>query len=157
MKTGLLLVSLFAIAVPALCAGKYTGPRPPKPDLPYLLHADNLVPTEVTQAQQTSKKKSTSYAIPGESSPAKTPLMEPIFLFDSKDIPAQSLQLFRLDAKNGSRSVVMGRRDSSGPLHLSIKQLDGHLYRIEADEPLENGEYSLSPSDSNVAFCFQIY
>ena len=25
---------------------KYTGPHPPKPDIPYLMHADNLVEPE---------------------------------------------------------------------------------------------------------------
>ena len=31
-------------------AQKYDGPRPPKKDMIYLLHADNLVPTETGEA-----------------------------------------------------------------------------------------------------------
>ena len=43
------------------------------------------------------------------------------------------------------------------PLHLSVNKVDGRLYRVEASEPLENGEYSLSPNDSNKVFCFEVY
>ena len=34
-----------------LLAQKYSCPRPPKPDLPYLVHADNLVETESAEAK----------------------------------------------------------------------------------------------------------
>jgi len=30
-------------------------------------------------------------------------------------------------------------------------------YRIEASETLENGQYSISPNDSNHVFCFEVY
>jgi hypothetical protein len=39
----------------------YTGPRPPKPDMLYLVHADNLVPTESTDAKEEGKGNSTKY------------------------------------------------------------------------------------------------
>jgi hypothetical protein len=39
------------------------GPRPPKPDLPYLMHADNLIPTESVEAKQ-EERKGDGYAIP---------------------------------------------------------------------------------------------
>jgi hypothetical protein len=38
-----------------------------------------------------------------------------------------------------------------------VTPLGGHLYKIEADEHLDDGEYSLSPNDSNTVFCFAVY
>ena len=61
-------------------ADDYTGPRPPKPDVLYLVHASNLVPTEVTEAQQEGKKDDTTFSVAGAASSARTPLAEPIFL-----------------------------------------------------------------------------
>ena len=70
-----------------------------------------------------------------------------------------ALELYRFEVKNGRRQLTLSRKrsDKSGPFHLSITKLDKDLYRVEADEVLENGEYSLSPNGSNVVFCFQIY
>jgi hypothetical protein len=48
-------------------------------------------------------------------------------------------------------------RGGPRPLRLSVTRLEQGLYRIEAGETLENGEYSISPSDSNRVFCFQVY
>jgi hypothetical protein len=63
----------FVIALSVSAADKYTGPVPPKPDLPYLLHASSLVETEVANATQ--GKKSDQFTISGASSPARTPLV----------------------------------------------------------------------------------
>ena len=50
------LISVFllvtCISIPAVAAEKYTGPRPPKADVPYLLHADNLIETEIVFEDQ---------------------------------------------------------------------------------------------------------
>ena len=96
----------------------------------------------------------------GPSSPARTPLAEPIFLINADKISPESLELFRLDVKGGNREVSVNssrRHGGSHALHLAVKQLSGHLYRVEADEPLENGEYALSPNGENRSFCFEIY
>ena len=53
------LYSYLALATLAASADDYTGPRPPKPDVLYLVHASNLIPTEVTEAQQEGKKDDT--------------------------------------------------------------------------------------------------
>jgi len=151
--------SILLLATLAIGADDYTGPRPPKPDVPYLVHASNLVPTEATEATQEGKKDDTTYSVPGAASPARTPLAEPIFLLRTEKIKADTLELYRFEVKNGRRQVTMSRKrsDKSGPFHLSVTKLDKDLYRVEADEALENGEYSLSPSGSNAVFCFQIY
>jgi hypothetical protein len=158
---------MLVVALGCVCSGwlaaedeKYSGPRPPKPDLPYLVHADNLIPTEAGEAREDRHGKSDAvYTISGAASPARTPLAEPIFLFESDKIAPESLQLFRLEAKGGNREVVMGKRKSGHPLHLAVKPLGGRLYRIEVNEGLglENGEYSLSPESSNTVFCFAVY
>lgn len=154
------IVLAFGIASAAFAADKYSGPTPPKPDIPYLVHASNLVETEVAQARQENSKDNSRFSIPGASSPARTPLAEPIFLIDARNLSPESFELYRLDVKGGNREVSLnGSRKHGGShaLHLAVKQLSGHLYRVEVDEPLENGEYALSPSGDNRSFCFQIY
>ena len=163
-KQGMAKFGLAALLVvtPALrAADKYSGPRPPQTDVPYLLHADNLVPTETSEAkEQSSKKDETTYSIDGANSTARTPLAEPIFLIVSDKLQADRLELYRFDVKNGKRELTIAkgkRRGGSRPLHLTVTKVDGRLYRVEASEPLENGQYSLSPSDSNRVFCFEVF
>lgn len=152
------LVSIWLLAALAFGADDYTGPRPPKPDVLYLVHASNLIPTEATEAQQEGKNNDT-FSVSGAESSARTPLSEPIFLLRSEKIKPDSLELYRFEVKGGHRQLTLSRKRSekSGPFHLSITKLDKDLYRVEADEALEDGEYSLSPSGSNAVFCFEIY
>ncbi|MBI3208348.1 MAG: hypothetical protein HYZ37_05530 [Candidatus Solibacter usitatus] len=152
--TRLLLAIGFATL---LLAQKYTGPRPPKQDVLYLLHATNLVATDVSEAKEEKRKNDTVYAVDGASSNAKTPLAEPIFLLDSKTLRPERLNLYRLDVRNGRREVVMSNKRSQKQLHLTMKRLDNGLYRIEASEYLQNGEYGISPEGSNQVFLFQVY
>ena len=154
-------ISLFAVAVVcAAFAQKYDGPRPPKPDVPFLKHADNLITTEVAQAKEEKRKDDTLYTIEGANSSAKTPLAEPIFLFQSEKLHPDKLQLFKLDTKNGRREILMSPKKKQGavPIRIQVTRLssDG-LYKIEVEESLENGEYSLSPEGSNQVFCFQVF
>jgi hypothetical protein len=154
------IVFAFLIVGALFAAEKYTGPTPPKPDIPYLVHASNLIETEVAQARQENKKDDSKFSIAGASSPARTPLAEPVFLIDAQHISPQGFELYRLDVKGGNREVSVNssrRRGGSHALHLAVKPLSGHLYRVEVDEPLENGEYALSPNGDNHAFCFEIY
>ena len=153
-------LAVLLLAVFAVRADDYTGPRPAKADVLYLVHASNLISTEVADAQEeTGKKDESTYSVAGAASPARTPLAEPIFLLRSEKIKADALELYRFEVKNGRRQLTLTKKrsDKSGPFHLSITKLDKDLYRVEADEALENGEYSLSPTGSNTVFCFQIY
>jgi hypothetical protein len=153
----------FALAAaPALMlAASYSGPRPSKHDVPFLLHGDRLTETESCDAREEGgKKNDATYVIAGASSPARTPMAEPIFLMDVQQFSAERIELYKLDARNGRREISLTqkrRRNGVRPLHLLVTRLADRLYRIEADEPLENGEYALSPSDSNRAFCFAVY
>jgi len=144
----------------ACAQDKYTGPRPPKPDVLYLVHADNLIPTEVTDAKGESKHNETVYTVPGAGSPARTPLAEPIFIIQADKIQQQALELYRADVKGGRREFTMVQKRTRGspkPLRLTVSRLDGGLYRVEVDETIENGEYAISPNASNTVFCFAVY
>jgi hypothetical protein len=154
------LILTFVLGAATLCAQKYTGPRPPKPDVLYLVHADNLIPTEVAETKQESKKNDVTYTVSGAGSPARTPLAEPIFLIEGDKIQPQSLELYKMEIKGGHREVTMAlRRTRNGQkaLRLAVTKLDKNLYRVEVDEQIENGQYSISPNGSNTVFCFEVY
>ncbi len=148
-----------AIAV-ASAQDEYSGPRPAKKDVPYLLEADKLVETEVQQAKQSKSKEGQVLSVPGATSTARTPLPEPIFLLLSDKISADQLELYRFEVKDGRREVVIGKHksdDEQDEFHLTVRKLDGALCRIEAAEMLDPGEYALAPEDGDTAFCFTVY
>jgi hypothetical protein len=156
-----ILALAFAIGA-ALTAQKYDGPRPPKPDVPYLVHASTLIPTDVDDAKEDKRKDGTAYVTPGAAAKARTPLAEPIFLFETKSVAPERLSLYKLEVKGGSREVffydnVKKRRDSAKSLRLSATKVAQGLYRLEPTEPLPNGEYAITPADSNTVFSFTIY
>jgi len=152
---------LLSVAAAGLAgADKYEGPVPPKPDVPYLLHASNLIETETGQARQENRKNDATFVISGANSPARTPLAEPIFIIDARNLSPDRIELYRVDVKGGNREVAPSqgrRRGGSRAVHLVVTPLGNRLYRIEVDEPLENGEYALSPNGDNRVFCFEIY
>ena len=158
-RQALVVAAALGPAVLLRAAEKYSGPMPPKKDVPYLLHADNLVETEVASASQTSGKNDVVFSVPGETSSARTPLAEPIFLFAADRLTPESLGLYRFDVSGGKRQISIGRKKGKGArvFHTSVKTLAPGLFRIEAAEYLENGEYSLSPEGENIAFCFTVY
>ena len=157
MRQRLVLVVLLACT--ALIAQKYTGPLPPKPDLPYLVHANNLVPTEAGEAREEGKKDEIIYVIAGDASPVKTPLASPIFLMQADKLQPDKFELYRLEVKNGRREVIFSRkkRKTARPIRISLHPLGESVYRLEVDETLENGEYSISPGGSNQVFCFSVF
>jgi hypothetical protein len=150
---------LLALSGACMAAPRYDGPRPPQPDLPYLLHANNLVPTEKVTAREESGKNGMSYVINGSSSTARTPLAEPIFIVQAQRMVPDRLGCFRMDVnKSGNREVVMGKKSRKDkPIPLKVTKLEEGLYKVEVDTPLENGQYTLSPEGSDEAFAFEIY
>jgi hypothetical protein len=142
----------------AATAQKYDGPRPPKPDLPYLKHADNLIPTEAVTAKEEKKKDDTTYVIEGANSPVKTPLASPIFLMQAGTLAPDRLQLFKFEVKDGHRQLFLPAKKPPQAILIVVTKIstDG-LWKIEVHESLEPGEYSLSPEGSNQAFCFQVF
>src|SRR5947209_119076 len=110
MRVFTAFAAVIALCLPALAADKYTGPRPPKADVPYLLHADNLIETETGSASNDQRKDTTVAIIRGANSPVKTPLSEPIFIIRTDQLQPDRLELYRLESKNGNREVVIGRK-----------------------------------------------
>jgi hypothetical protein len=155
MRRIFLLLSAAALAA---FAQKYDGPRPPKPDLPYLKHASELVPLEAQQAkEEKQKKEDTLFVVEGAASSARTPLASPIFLILADKLVPDRLGLYKLEVKSGHREIIFGPKKSPKPIRIEVSRLSGNLFKIEVEESLEPGEYSLSPSDSNQVFCFQVH
>lgn len=153
---------LLAFTALSVSAQKYAGPRPAKPDIPYLLHAASLLETEVSEAQQSKVKDDVLYTVKGAGSDARTPLAEPIFILDSQKLNPDQLSLYKMEVKNGQRQLLIptqGRRAKNAPkpIFLMVNRLAGSLYKVEVNEYLENGEYCLSPDGSNQVFCFATY
>lgn len=138
---------------------KYSGPVPPQKDVPYLLHADNLIATEVANASQSSSKGDQVFSVAGETSTARTPLAEPIFLLAADKLSPESLGLYQFEVSKGRRQISIGRKRGKGAkvFHTSVRTLAPGLFRVEAAQYLENGEYCLSPEGENIAFCFTVF
>ena len=94
------------------------------------------------------------------SSPARTPLAEPIFIIRIEKLQPEKIEMYRFTAKKDRRELLLKANPKKGdaaPLHLAVTKVGKDIYRIEASEVLENGEYSLSPSGTNQVFSFQVY
>jgi hypothetical protein len=152
-------LSIILVCAAPLAAEKYTGPRPPKPDLPYIMHADSLLPTESAEAREENRKNEVTYVVAGANSSARTPLSSPAFLVQADQLQPDHLQLYKLVSKDGQREVLFSRKNKrlARPIRLNVTRLDEGLFKVEVDEILDNGEYSLTPEGSNQVFCFQIY
>jgi hypothetical protein len=153
---------MFFVMTFAALAQKYSGPVPEKADLPYMVQADNLIPTEAATAQeQKSKKKDeTIYFVPGAGSSAKTPLASPIFLVKVKDLVPEKLELYKLEVRNGRREITLqtGKRArNQEPIRVDVKHVGEDIVRLEVSASLPNGQYSFTPSGSNDVFCFEVF
>jgi hypothetical protein len=143
------------IAACAATAQKYDGPKPPKPDLPYLKHANTLLPTEAATAKTEKKKNDTVYTVDGGNSPVKTPLAAPILLFQSGKINPENLELFQMESKGGHREFTM--KGSGEPIRIEVTKLGDTLSKIEPYNGLDPGEYALLVGGSNQLFCFAVF
>jgi hypothetical protein len=152
-------LALYFAAAFAAAAQTYTGPRPPQTDLPYLKHAENLVPTEVLMSkEEKGKKDDLTYVIAGAASSARTPLASPIFLLQTDKLVAAKLALYKLEPRNGRREITFSPKKPPKTIRVELTRLNtDKLYRLEVEESLEPGEYALSAEGSNQVFCFQVY
>lgn len=160
MRSMYRLFLTFGVALGCFAADRYTGPRPPKTDIPYLMHADNLIEPESAVATSEQRKDATVAILNGATSSVKTPLAEPVFIIKTEKFQPDKFEAYKLEVKNGKREVVISHKKSRNvqrPVYLAVTRLDDRLYRIEVDEPLENGEYTLSPEGSDATFSFSIY
>ena len=143
-----------------LIAGiEYAGPRPPRKDTVYLVHADRLVATEVGVARRQTTAGDIIYIVPGERSSVRTPLANPTLLIEAENLSADKLRLFRLDIREGHRELSFHYKSRGGafPLRADIANVAGDLYRIDVLDSLSPGEYALSPDGANDVFCFEVF
>lgn len=144
-----------------LRADEPAPPVPPKTDVPYLLMASQLIPTDATEAQEDhtgkKKKEETTYTVAGEHAKARTPLTSPIFLLKQDSLDVQRLEVYAFEVKDGHREVTFSTRKAVHPYTLTAKKLDEAFYRLEVNESLPPGEYAITPSGSNQVFCFSVY
>jgi hypothetical protein len=152
-------IALCFAAAFTVAAQKYTGPLPPQPDLPYLKHAETLVPTEMLEAkEEKGKKDDIIYAIAGAASSARTPLASPIFILQTDKVVAAKLALYKLESRNGRREITFSPKKQPKAIRVELTHLNtDKLYRLEVEESLEPGEYAFSMEGPNTVYCFQVY
>jgi hypothetical protein len=154
-----LILGVFAML---LRADSANVPEPPKADLPYLLMAQDLVPTEAFEAKtekvkEGKKDEETTYWVPGEHSSAKTPLASPIFLMKEDTMAVERLAVYPFEIKNGRREVTFSHKKQLKPYTLTLKKLSDALYRLEVDQSLPPGEYAITPNGADEVYCFAVY
>jgi hypothetical protein len=162
MRQAAISISLLALLAGCMSAraAEYDGPRPPKADVPYLLHASTLVETEASEARQEDRQKETAYVVAGASSPVRTPLAEPIFILLSESLKPEQFQLFDVQVVKGNRETVFPKdrkKRPPRPRYLTMRKLDENLFWLEVNEWLDNGQYCLTPQGANTVFCFEVY
>ncbi len=146
----------------AIRADAPTVPEPPKTDLPYLLMAQDLVPTDAIDAQQDvrnagKKNEETTYWVAGEHATARTPLASPIFVLKEDSLAVERLSIYPFELRNGRREITFSHKKLLKPFTLTLKKVKDALYRMEVNESMPAGEYALTPSGSNSVFCFAVF
>ena len=157
MKSTILALALLGTL---FAQDRYKGPKPPKTDIPYLVHAGNLVETDAGEAQESKNKNDTVYTVQGTAARARTPLAEPIFLLAIDKLSAEKFSCYRMEAKGGTRQLILPLKPGKNapkPLRMNVTRVNDNLYRLELSESLANGEYTLSPEGSNQVFSFSVY
>lgn len=152
-----ILFVLLATAFAAPLAGADL-PAPPSKDVPYIIHATNLLETESNEATEEADKKQQIYHVPGVSSPVKTPLGFPEFLFAPETIKPETLELYRFEPNGGRREILVRKKKKvvAQPYILNIEPRGEGVVRIRVNSSLESGEYCLTPNGSNAVFCFGV-
>jgi hypothetical protein len=86
------LCTLAILLAGFLIAGmEYAGPRPPRKDTVYLVHADQPIATEASVARQQTTANEITYIVPGERSTARTPLASPTLLIEAENLSADKV------------------------------------------------------------------
>lgn len=147
-------------SIVAAQANRSASPTPEKADVPYLIHAGNLLETEQAEAvEDTSKKNELRYWVPGAASGVRTPLAAPEFLYLMENVDPKSLSLFRFEVKKGRREVFLRKKKKavSLPYFTTVTPAGENLFKIRVDASLERGEYCLTPESANAVYCFSVY
>jgi len=159
----LLWLGAALVAVVTSAQQKDAGLKPPNKDLPYLLEAGKLIPTEAKPATRSSSKDDQTVTLSGVTSSARTPLPEPVFLFSPGQINATEFELIHFQVLNGRRQWTKGKAEhvtEDEPeeiLRLTLRPVSEGIIRIEAAQMLSPGEYALIAKGQNTAFCFTVF
>jgi hypothetical protein len=162
-KLVLALTIAACVAAPVFAEKKYTGPRPPKTDVPFLQHASTLIEVEKGEADEAHSHGNITYSVAGATSRTRTPVPEPVFYFQSDKINPEHMVLYKMDTKSGQRTLTMpeqGRRKDTHPIFMLIDPVSSSvpgLWKIEVNEVIDPGEYCLSPEGVNTVYCFTEY
>jgi hypothetical protein len=135
-------------------------PKPPKPDVPYLIHAGNLVETETSEATDESTEKETRYAVAGATSTARTPLALPEFAMTPESVDPGLLELYRFEPLNGRREILIKKKKKTvaEPYHVTaLPAEEKGVYRLRVAQTLTPGEYCLTPQGADQVFCFTVF
>ncbi|MBV8898477.1 MAG: hypothetical protein JO051_18315 [Acidobacteriaceae bacterium] len=160
------LVIAFAAMAVALAFPQQKGAatKPPKADLPYLLEAQKLIPTDATPATRSTTKEDERVTVDGATSSARTPVPEPIFVFSAGQIKATDFELIHFEVASGRRQWTKGKQERPNNdeepeeiLRLTLRPIAEGIVRIEAAEMLNPGEYALIPRGKDTAFCFTVF
>jgi hypothetical protein len=157
LPSGFVEMVAMAAALATANAQKYTGPPPAKPDLPYIQHATNLIATEAVEAKEQKSKDDTLYTIDGENSSSKTPLALPIFYIKADKLNPASLQMYRLESKDGHRQLTASAKKNAEPIHVEVTRVGADIYKLDVYNGLDAGEYALTAEGWKQMFCFQVY
>jgi hypothetical protein len=159
MRKALAIAVTLSVAVTLAAQIKKAIPKPDKKDVIYLVHASNLVQTEIVKPTPKDDGQSLTWSIPGESSLARTPLALPIFTVDAAIIAPEKLQLYPFEIKGAHRELSLKKKGPSEtePILITITPISGTLYRIELVNEIPNGEYGLTVPGSNQFFCFSVF
>jgi hypothetical protein len=150
---------LLLISSAAAQQNKLGLPNPDKADLPYLIHASRIVAAERSEAGEVTNKNELIYTVPGVSSPVKTPLASPEFLFLSETIDPHDLTFFRFESKGGRRELLFQKKKKvvARTIRLTVFPVEERLFKVRVDESLQSGEYCLTPNGTNAVFCFGVF
>ena len=155
MRRKSLIVLSAAVLVPSVFA---EGPE--KPDVPYLLHGQELVELPVGEAVDESTEKEGRYAVAGAGSSVRTPFASPTFLFRAEAIDPRVVQLYPFEVVNGRREIFLRKKKKVlvEPFRLSVLPAEQEgVVQLRVNDGLEDGEYCLTPEGTNAVFCFAVY
>ncbi len=142
---GFFLLAL--LAQPLIAQKKYAGPRPPKADVPFLQTLDKLTELESGMANQSEAKDSMVFTVDGAGSAVKSPMPEPIFLFQAEKLNPERLSLYKMTVANGKRTLTFptGKRAKNAPkpVYFLVTPLDGSLFKIEVNRIHRSGRVLL--------------
>lgn len=132
-------------------------PTPQLADVPYLIRGEQVVDLEAVRGKVRTRGSGGEVTVPGSTSPIVVDAGETAFAMRSTTVGPETLVLYRLHARSGSRFLLFGLPGVEGPTAIRLRlERSGDVYRLTTSESLSAGEYCLSRFGSEDAYCFSI-